>query len=160
MVEAEGRTLVRPHPIERNPPMATIAFGNQLQPATLRSNSIGRDRRSVRDIQSHRHAVRTAAHTREVQRVYRRRRMGVTITAATIALVAVLSVFSLFGTSAAADSSSGRSPAPKYVVAQPGDTLWAIGERIAPNASITEVVDELVRLNGTSITSGQLVRIP
>jgi hypothetical protein len=69
-------------------------------------------------------------------------------------------MFSLFGASAAADGSAGRSVAPKYVVAQPGDTLWSIGERIAPNASITEVVDELVRLNGTSISSGQLVRIP
>jgi nucleoid-associated protein YgaU len=69
-------------------------------------------------------------------------------------------VFSLFGTSATADSSVGQAFAPKYVVAQPGDTLWSIGERIAPNAAITEVVDELVRLNGTKISAGQLVRIP
>ena len=45
-------------------------------------------------------------------------------------------------------------------MAQPGDTLWSIGERIAPNAPISEVVDQLVRLNGTAITSGQLIRIP
>jgi nucleoid-associated protein YgaU len=79
---------------------------------------------------------------------------------ATVAAAATLSVFSLFGTSAAADGTAGRSVAPKYVVAQAGDTLWSIGERIAPNAPITEVVDELVRLNGTSIQTGQLVRIP
>jgi Tfp pilus assembly protein FimV len=77
-----------------------------------------------------------------------------------VAAAVLLSMFSLFGASAAADGSAGRFAAPKYVVAQPGDTLWSIGERIAPNAPISEVVDHLVRLNGTAITSGQLIRIP
>lgn len=92
--------------------------------------------------------------------MYRRRRTGVIVTMIAIALAAIISVFSLFGSSATAVDSTGRNVTPKYIVAQPGDTLWSIGERIAPNASITEVVDELVRLNGTAISSGQLVRIP
>jgi len=79
---------------------------------------------------------------------------------AAVALAAIISVFSLFGSSAMAGDTAGRDLAPKYVVAQPGDTLWSIGERIAPNASITEVVDELVRLNGDQIAAGQQVRIP
>jgi hypothetical protein len=121
--------------------MATIVFAGQLQPTTRRSSS-------------RRAAVHTAARTREIQRVYRRRRTGAVATVAAVALAAIISVFSLFGSSAMAGDTAGRDLAPKYVVAQP------IGERIAPNASITEVVDELVRLNGTSISSGQLVRIP
>ena len=86
--------------------------------------------------------------------------MGVMLAVATVAVAAMISVFSVFGASAAADGSAGRSIAPKYIVAQPGDTLWSIGERIAPNSAISDVVNELVRLNGTSLTSGQLVRIP
>lgn len=122
--------------------MATIVFAGQLQPTTRRT------------------AIRQAAHTRQLQRVYRRRRLGAMFAITAVAAAVLLSMFSLFGASAAADGSAGRSTAPKYVVAQPGDTLWSIGERIAPNAPISEVVDHLVRLNGTAITSGQLIRIP
>ena len=126
--------------------MATIVFAGQLQPTTRRSSS-------------RRAAVHTAARTREIQRVYRRRRTGAVATVAAVALAAIISVFSLFGSSASAGGTVGQQ-APKYVVVQAGDTLWSIGERIAPNAPITEVVDELVRLNGTSIQAGQLIRIP
>jgi nucleoid-associated protein YgaU len=127
--------------------MATITFNGQLQPSTVRGTAAMRRRRD-------------AARTREMQRVYRRRRVGLMAAVATIFVVAGLSVFSLFGSSAAADGNIGRAAAPKFVVAQSGDTLWSIGQRIAPNAAITEVVDELVRLNGTTIQTGQLVRIP
>ncbi len=136
--------------------MATIILNGQLRPTSVRPAST----RSARSATRRRQALRDAARTREIQRVYRRRRFGLMVLVATVAAAATLSVFSLFGTSAAADGTAGRSVAPKYVVAQAGDTLWSIGERIAPNAPITEVVDELVRLNGTSIQTGQLVRIP
>lgn len=130
--------------------MATIILGGQLKPATVRSNTA----RSARHA-----AIRDAARTREIRRVYRRRRFGVMALVATVAAAATFSVFSAFGSSAAANGTVGQQ-APKYVVVQTGDTLWSIGERIAPNAPITEVVDELVRLNGTSIQAGQLIRIP
>ena len=126
--------------------MATIIVNGSLQPSRLRT--------------SRRAAIREAARTREIRRVYRRRRVGVVLAVAAIVMASLSGAFSLFGASAAADVSNGRAAAPKYLVAQPGDTLWSIGERIAPNAAITEVVDELVRLNGTSIQTGQLVRIP
>lgn len=146
--------------------MATIVFAGQLQPTTRRATAPARGSRAAqlradaRHGTSRRAAIHTAARTREIQRVYRRRRTGAVATVAAVALAAVISVFSLFGGSAMAGDTAGRELAPKYVVAQSGDTLWSIGQRIAPNASITEVVDELVRLNGTSISSGQLVRIP
>jgi|DEB19_MinimDraft_3_1074340.scaffolds.fasta_scaffold02282_7 hypothetical protein len=167
MVEATGRTPVRPNYLpERKPPMATIVFAGQLQPTTRRATAPARGSRAAqlgadaRYGTSRRAAIHTAARTREIQRVYRRRRTGAVATVAAVALATAISVFSLFGGSAMAGDTAGRDLAPKYVVAQPGDTLWSIGQRIAPNASITEVVDELVRLNGTSISSGQLVRIP
>jgi len=145
--------------------MATIILGGQLKPATVRSGTVRsnpvRSAARSRTVSgaSRRTAIRDAARTREIRRVYRRRRFGVMALVATVALVATFSLFSLFGSSATAGGTAGQS-APKYVVAQSGDTLWSIGERIAPNAAITEVVDELVRLNGTSIRAGQLVRIP
>lgn len=144
--------------------MATIIIGGHLKPATVRPSTSRHTRRTASTADFSRatrsHAIREAARTREIRRVYRRRRAGAIMAVSTVALAAALSVFSLFGASAAADGTAGRQVAPKYVVAQPGDTLWSIGERIAPNAAITEVVDELVRLNGTSIQTGQLVRIP
>lgn len=77
------------------------------------------------------------------------------------AVVAAVALGGLFGARAAADSvTAGRPAEPLYVIAEPGDTLWSIAARIAPNASITEVVDQLVILNGTSITAGQAVRVP
>ena len=170
--------------------MATIILNGQLQPSTSRDGSSrhsssrhgssrhgssrhgsaphrGESRQFVRTRQpvdisrtTRRQALRDAARTREIRRVYRRRQFGLMGLVAIVAMVAGLSVFSLFGASAAADGSVGKPTAPKFVVAQAGDTLWSIGQRIAPNAAITEIVDELVRLNGTTIQTGQLVRIP
>jgi nucleoid-associated protein YgaU len=141
--------------------MATIILGGQLRPAAVRTAAHSRPaHRPVAGATSSRRAViRDAARTREVRRVYRRRRFGVMTLVAVVAVAATFSVFSLFGSSASAGGTVGQQ-APKYVVVQAGDTLWSIGERIAPNAPITEVVDELVRLNGTSIQAGQLIRIP
>jgi LysM repeat protein len=50
--------------------------------------------------------------------------------------------------------------APQSIVAQPGDTLWAIARRIVPEGNIVDLVDELVRLNGQTIQAGQVVRLP
>lgn len=155
--------------------MATMILNGQLQPSAARdaspraassrreqvSRPSARTRQTVDFSRTtRRQALRDAARTREIQRVYRRRRLGLMAVVATVAMAAGLSVFSLFGSTATAGGLDGRSTAPKFVVAQSGDTLWSIGQRIAPNSSITEVVDELVRLNGTTIQTGQLVRIP
>jgi hypothetical protein len=138
--------------------MATIIMNGQLRPSSGRATA-HRAASPVR-VPRRSESARQAARTREIQRVYRRRRIGLLVVVATVAVAGVLSVFSLFGASAAADGTAGQSVAPKYIVAQSGDTIWSIGERIAPNSPITEVVDELVRLNGTSLRVGQLVRIP
>jgi nucleoid-associated protein YgaU len=90
--------------------------------------------------------------------VYRRRRAVVSLI---VAAFAVTVSFAMLDTSAAADRPTAENLAtPKFVIAESGDTLWAIAERIAPNGNITEVVDQLVLMNGDQITTGQLVRIP
>lgn len=49
---------------------------------------------------------------------------------------------------------------PRTVIAQQGDTLWDIARTIVPKGEIGDFVGELVRLNGSTIQAGQVVRIP
>ena len=50
--------------------------------------------------------------------------------------------------------------APSYVV-RPGDTMWAIAERLYPGADTAQIVDALVSLNGgASIAAGQTLNLP
>ena len=109
----------------------------------------------------HHPAVRSAyvrAMPRPAQAVYRRRRVGVLAIAVAIAAIGT---FGLNATKASANPAlAGQQPEPHYVVAQSGDTLWAIAQRIAPQANTSDLVDELVRMNGDSISVGQRVLIP
>jgi Tfp pilus assembly protein FimV len=99
-----------------------------------------------------------AVSRRNMAPVYRRRRAMVSLA---LAALAVTVSFAMLDTSAAADRPTAENLAtPKFVIAESGDTLWAIAQRIAPNSNITEVVDQLVLMNGDQITTGQLVRIP
>ncbi len=93
--------------------------------------------------------------------VYQHRRWGVCAAAGAVVAIAVFSFVGAVGSSAHADQSApGRAMAPRVVIAQPGDTLWAIARRVIPNGSITELVDRLVQMNGDTIAAGQEVRIP
>lgn len=99
-----------------------------------------------------------AVSRRNMAPVYRRRRAVVSLA---LAVLAVTVSFAMLDTSAAADRPTAENLAtPKFVIAESGDTLWAIALRIAPSSNITEVVDQLVLMNGDQITPGQLVRIP
>ena len=92
---------------------------------------------------------------------YQRRRLVVLVAVMLVLGVVIAGVIGTTGTSAQADQAvAGQSVEPRTVVAQPGDTLWAIAQRVAPHANVSELVDELVRLNGDAIVAGQLVRIP
>lgn len=93
--------------------------------------------------------------------VYARRRLAAAGLLLAIVALAVTAVVGATGSKADADRTvAGASMEPTYVIAQPGDTLWAIAQRIAPLANTAELVDELVRLNGDAIAAGQQVRIP
>ena len=102
----------------------------------------------------------TAANTPSVA-TYQRRRLVVLVTAMLILGVVIAGVIGATGTTAQADQAVvGQSIEPRTVIAQPGDTLWAIAKRVAPQANISDLVDQLVRLNGDAIVAGQVVRIP
>lgn len=76
-------------------------------------------------------------------------------------LAVIFGLIGIFGGAARADENTpDRVFAPRVVIAQPGDTLWAIARRIAPVGNITELVDQLVLMNGAEITAGQEVRLP
>lgn len=92
---------------------------------------------------------------------YQRRRLVVLVAAMLILGVVIAGVIGATGTTAQADQAvAGQSIEPRTVIAQPGDTLWAIAKRVAPQANISDLVDQLVRLNGDAIVAGQVVRIP
>ena len=92
---------------------------------------------------------------------FQRRRLVVLVVAMLMLGVVIAGVIGATGTTAQADEAvAGQSNAPRTVVAQPGDTLWAIAKRVAPQANIPDLVDQLVRINGDAIVAGQVVRIP
>ena len=102
----------------------------------------------------------TAANTASVA-TYQRRRLVVLVAVMLILGVVIAGVIGATGTTAQADQAvAGQSIEPRTVIAQPGDTLWAIAKRVAPQANISDLVDQLVRINGDAIVAGQLVRIP
>ncbi|MEY4874519.1 MAG: hypothetical protein RJB41_1221 [Actinomycetota bacterium] len=92
---------------------------------------------------------------------YQRRRLVVLVATMLILGVVIAGVIGATGTTAQADQAvAGQSIEPRTVIAQPGDTLWAIAKRVAPQANISDLVDQLVRINGDAIVAGQVVRIP
>lgn len=95
---------------------------------------------------------------RDMAAVYRRRRVVVLLAIATLA---VSVSFAMLNNGSGIDRVPAQnSLTPKFVIAESDDTLWAIAQRIAPTSNITEVVDQLILMNGDQITPGQLVRIP
>ncbi|HEY6748895.1 MAG TPA: LysM peptidoglycan-binding domain-containing protein [Mycobacteriales bacterium] len=93
-------------------------------------------------------------------------RRGQLVAAAAILLIAVLT---LVGVASRVGPLTDRSPvpssAPAQVVVAPGDTLWSIAERVAPQRDPRTVITQLRKLNNlptTDVHPGQtlLVRTP
>jgi nucleoid-associated protein YgaU len=80
----------------------------------------------------------------------------------TVAALVVFAVASFVITSGAFASNPGatESVAPRSVVAKSGDTLWDIARSVVPQGDISDLVSELVRMNGSRIEPGQVIRIP
>lgn len=86
--------------------------------------------------------------------------MSLAVAAAALAACLML-LSAMLGSSAEATGSTPRDAGvPRTVVAQPGDTLWAIARRVMPEGNINPLVAQMVALNGATITVGQQVRIP
>lgn len=85
---------------------------------------------------------------RQRQRIFLVRRVVAVVLVAVVALLAVrvgAMVVSAFTSGAAASGATIDASAP-YVV-QPGDTLWAVAEGVAPSSDPRVVVDQIVQLN-------------
>lgn len=92
---------------------------------------------------------------RQAAKVYQRRRRAVG------ASVVFALAWGVISTGAfASDPASSHPEIPRTVVAHSGDTLWDIARQIVPQGSIADLVSELVRLNGSTIEPGQIIRIP
>ena len=105
--------------------------------------------------------VATPRGRRTSRTTFLRRRIAIAVLALGVVVVA--------GQAGAALGSSpltapGRSPtlvSSRTIVVRPGDTLWAIAERIDPGADPRPVVDELIALNGSSqLQPGETLRAP
>ena len=117
-------------------------------------------RPAARRSAQHPSLANTAANTASVA-TYQRRRLVVLVVAMLVLGVVIAGLIGATGTSAQADQAvTGQSIEPRTVIAQPGDTLWAIAKRVAPQANVSDLVDQLVRINGDAIVAGQVVRIP
>jgi len=69
--------------------------------------------------------------------------------------------FVISDTSAAADQGALISlSAARFVIALPTDTMWTIAQRVDPYANVTQLVDQMVLLNGGTVTPGQKIQIP
>jgi hypothetical protein len=69
--------------------------------------------------------------------------------------------FVISDTSAAADQGALiRLSAARFVIALPTDTMWTIAQRVDPYANVTQLVDQMVLLNGGTVTPGQKIQIP
>jgi hypothetical protein len=90
--------------------------------------------------------------------VYRRRRLA----AAAIVTLLVAVVVLLAGRVGHADAElDGPAPAPAVYVVQPGDTLWAIAARVAPDADRRDVVAQLAdAAGGSELVPGQRIELP
>jgi LysM repeat protein len=82
-------------------------------------------------------------------------------------LLLVVAVFLLVSLATrGASSEAGTSPAQAataYVTVQPGETLWQIAQRVAPQMDVRDAVDRLRQLNGlstTTVQAGQRLLVP
>ncbi len=91
-------------------------------------------------------------------RVYAIRRL----VAAGLALALVFVVGQMVAASMTANPAHPSvSQGPSVHIVQPGESLWSIAQRERPHADMAQLVDELLRLNGSStIRVGQELILP
>ena len=95
------------------------------------------------------------ARRRPTEATFRRRRrvVGATLIFAVASVVITSGAF-------ASNPSPAEQVVPRTVIAKSGDTLWDIARTVVPQGSVADLVSEMVRLNGSHIEPGQVIRIP
>ena len=138
---------------------ATISLQHPVRSRTHRDGVVGAVRPPAAVV-DRRH--RATSRRRATEATFRRRRAVVgTALAAFVAVGAVSAYDVLAGSGSAPASAVASQPARATVIAQPGDTLWAIAEVHHGDIPIMRFVDQLVALNGSaSIVVGQPVVLP
>lgn len=105
----------------------------------------------------------TASGVRSHLRLTRRGRLVLVATAA-VPLVAAALWFGLSsGTAAAVDHSTTPAAGLQHVTVTPGESLWQIAQKIAPNDDPRDVIDALVDMNGLQssvVTPGETLAVP
>lgn len=86
------------------------------------------------------------------------------LAAVLVLVLLLLAAFSL-GRTVAEGSTTAPAPAPQVeeVVVQPGDTLWAIAQRVAPGQDPRPVIDRIRELNAlpsAELQAGQQLLLP
>jgi hypothetical protein len=153
---AEVLALVEP----RRP--LTLVPEPELQPDIAPEPGTGRVHRPAGPVPLHPAGARVVRPAGGRLRLTRRGRLAATAAILLIAVLAVVGVTSRVG------SLSGPpvpASAPTQVVVAPGETLWSIAERVAPQRDPRTVVDSIRELNqlpGTDVRAGQtlLLRAP
>lgn len=102
-----------------------------------------------------RHAAASPARRRPSEATFRRRRrvVGATLIFAVASVVVTSGAF-------ASNPTPAEQVVPRTVIAKSGDTLWDIARTVVPQGSVADLVSEMVRLNGSHIEPGQVIRIP
>lgn len=85
-------------------------------------------------------------------------------TLAVLLAMTLLAIGTMFGASNAQASIESADPTSfEYVVAEPGDSLWTLASRVAPEADARDVIYDIRRLNqlgDSSLQIGQEIAIP
>ena len=94
-------------------------------------------------------------HAVPMRRTYVRRRL--------VALALLLTVLAIGAPAAARVVHADQGPATATYVVQPGDTLWSIAGRVAPDEDPRAVVDAIGAANdlpGSGLVPGQALQVP
>ena len=104
-------------------------------------------------------ALRLAAAPEARTRLTRRGRVVLVLLGALVLLAAV----SVGRTGSQAATAVDNGPALRQTTVQPGETLWAVAQRIAPKNDPREVVDQIRRINHlptSGLQAGQQLLLP